>query len=107
MMDERFYRTYAFVSATFYEQLALWRECQANRIPWEQDNIGREETIAEDVGGYPMRVDFSWASVNGKLIAFYERSGWTYSEAIMRDWIEIQFPNAKSENSLNFWNAIK
>lgn len=105
-MDSRLHSTDCFISATSYEVLSLYRECEELGYTWEQD----QSVLIEEVGifcGEPLRIQFNFNTIKGVRIAFYEMDGQLFHRAITEKWIEDNFPLAKHYDAMNFHLAFR
>lgn len=79
-----------FVEANSFEVFTLWQQ-HHKEIPWEQDLQGFVETISH-IEDRPINLEFSFQTINGKLVAFYTGISALVDHTMIEEWIVSKFP---------------
>ncbi len=112
--DTRLQRTFACVEATGYESLSLWQHhsSQSDRPKgykphqWVQDSLGFLQTVGT-LADMPVAVSVFWATVDGKLVLFYEATSRVVDHEMVDEWIKKNTPTAVIRtNAMNFHNVL-
>lgn len=84
-LDDRFAMTMFVVEATHCEGFLLWR-MHGGEVIWVQDRDGLLLTIGH-IGDRPVCVCFQWATINGKLVMFYEAVSEIVDHKMVNAWL--------------------
>lgn len=94
-MDERLKKVKFFVEANSFERHQLWRDFH-EKIDWKQDLSGVSILIGQikpaRKPARPIYVDFSFATLNGKLICFYNGCSALVDHTMIEEWLEKEYP---------------
>lgn len=94
-MDERLKKAKFFVEANSFEQHQLWKDFH-EKIKWEQDLSGIMILIGEIKPAWkpsrPIYANFSFATLNGKLICFYYGCSALVDYDMIEKWLEKKYP---------------
>lgn len=85
-MDKRFSQTHYVVEANSFEQLSLWEKYHKTHS-WVEDNQGLLLTIGH-FHNNPICISISWATVNNKLIMFFEPTSTIVNYNIIDKWLD-------------------
>jgi hypothetical protein len=106
--DERFARTQYVVEATSYEYMCLWRENRNDfpeSMPWDEDGLGKSVFIGT-VGGHPVILECRWATINGRLIMFWNSPSMVTHFGIISGWLKMYCNPFTSDNREARCNAM-
>ena len=94
------------VEANSNETHELWFKFHAiYGYSWEQDR-GFGEQIGW-VNKMPLMLTLVWNRVGGRLICFYDPTGWVNDKRIVNKWLERTFPGRGKVDAMNFHNALQ
>lgn len=123
--EPRFQATDALVEATDFERTKLWQENALDSewyspkmgkptLDWKQDlsgrlcEVGAVVTKKSGQDRRPISVCFTWATINGKLICFWEATSRFVDHNIIEAWFERAFrPQIPKTNATNFHNVLR
>lgn len=95
MVDPRFAKTMFLIEANSYERMCLWRE-NHQRVRWEENMSGICLQIGK-FGDMPICVSLVWATINGRLVCFYDAVSEVAHSQMIEDWLATQC-DAKWDN---------
>lgn len=104
---------HAFVEADRYSAHMLWYE-NCEKLEWIECNHGLGEIIGY-VGDMPVNLSLTKATVDGKLIIFYDAVSMVVDHSIVEDWVsEIaklvgavnQYGRIRKTDAMNFHNVL-
>jgi hypothetical protein len=105
-LDPRFADTFFVVEADTFAQHALWRQHakdapqnandQSQKVAWRSDSLGVLLTLGE-LDGRPVCVSFTWATLNGKRVLFYNATSEVVDHKLVGEWLQAHC-NPKWDN---------
>jgi hypothetical protein len=81
-----------FIEATHYEKFSLWRRFHETSIGWVEDNLGFCIIVGSLGKNKPVNVSFSFATLNGKRVCFYEAISRYVDHTMVEEFIEKNYP---------------
>lgn len=92
---ERLKKVQFFVEANSFERHQLWRE-HHEKIKWDQHSSGISILVGTIKPARkperPIYVDFSFATINGKLVCFYYGCSALVDYVMIEEWLEKNYP---------------
>lgn len=103
----------ALVSATDFERHCLWVKNDerphprfgGEKRPWVEEGMGFGQTIGT-INDRPVFMTFSFATISGKRICFWELTSQLADYEMADRWIARNFPGVRKTNAMNFHNAF-
>jgi hypothetical protein len=94
------------VEADAFARQALWERHQES-VKWDDDPMGRTVDLGK-FGGMPVKLELFCATINGKLVLFYDCVSLVAHWGMVDDWLKDNIPNLSGRrcNALNFHNCL-